>query len=262
MNRNADGALGRLFKRALLACLFVPTLAAAWGAEGHRLIAELAYERLPAPTRDRVQALLALEPGATLPSIATWADEVRSPSTAAWHYTNFDGSSACRYEEEQSCPDGQCVVGALDRQARVLATAKTTEDQLKALKWVVHLVGDVHQPLHAGITGDKGGNLYQVQAFGRGTNLHSVWDGVLIRNWPGGSQALREAVVTAIPKPRELLSSQQWAEESCKIVSAPDFYPDGRFITEEYQQRWAPVTASRMAAAADRLAKVLTKALP
>lgn len=169
--------------------MLLPGLAFAWGAEGHRLIAERAYERLPAPTRARVDALLSLGQGATLPSISTWADEVRSSTTAKWHCVNFDPGAACRYSEQRACPDGQCVVGALERQAQALSSARAPEAQLNALKWVVHLVGDAHQPLHAGLAGDKGGNLYQVRAFGRGSNLHSVWDGALIRNWPGGLTA-------------------------------------------------------------------------
>ena len=252
--------LGRV-RAVYAALLFLPGIACAWGAEGHRLIAELAYDRLPASTRERVQGLLSLDPGATLPSISTWADEVRSPSTAAWHYTNFAPGSGCRYVDEQDCPDGQCVVGALERQMQALSAATTPAEQLKALKWVVHLAGDVHQPLHAGIAGDKGGNLYQVQAFGRGTNLHSVWDGVLIRNWPGGLAALRSATI-AQARTTGSLSPRHWAQESCEIVTSKDFYPDGRFITDEYLQRWAPVITGRLALAADRLAMTLSRALP
>lgn len=187
---------------------------------------------------------------------------VRSPLTAAWHYTNFDPADGCRYAEEKSCPDGQCVVGALERQVQTLTSATTPDSQLKALKWVVHLVGDVHQPLHAGLAGDKGGNLSQVQAFGRGTNLHSVWDGVLIRNWTGGLTGLRAAVNAHTPQAPGSLSPRDWAQESCQIVTSRDFYPGGRFITEDYVQRWSPVITARLAIAADRLARVLGRALP
>ena len=171
------------------AALLSGQAAHAWGAEGHRLIAELAQEQLSPEARAKVQALLDEEPGATLPSIATWADEVRSPSTAAWHYTNFDRELGCRYDAARNCPDGHCVVGAIERQLQVLGSDRPSDERLKALKWVVHLVGDAHQPLHAGLAGDKGGNLYQIQAYGRGGNLHSLWDSGLIRNWSGGPAA-------------------------------------------------------------------------
>lgn len=122
-------------------------------------------------------------------SVSTWADEVRSRETAAWHYVNPpDGS--CSYEPARDCPGGNCVVEAINGQVAILKSRASDAERLVALKWVVHLVGDVHQPLHAGFKGDKGGNRYQVQAFGRGMNLHSLWDGGLIRNRVGGTDAL------------------------------------------------------------------------
>ena len=95
------------------------------------------------------------------------------------------------------------------------------------MKYVTHLVADVHQPLHAGFADDRGGNNYQLQAFGRGTNLHAVWDSALIRNWPGGEQALRTAVNTEMARSVAHETAARWAEESCAIVLAPGFYPEG-----------------------------------
>ena len=132
---------------ALLTALCLPLKASAWGFEGHRLIAELAEAQLTPEAKAEVNRLLALEPGATLASISTWADENRSPSTAAWHYVNLPRDSACKYEAERDCPDGQCVVGAIERQSKVLASSATDADKLKALKYVVHFVGDVDQPV-------------------------------------------------------------------------------------------------------------------
>lgn len=159
-----------------------PLQAVGWGAEGHRLIAELAQTRLTAVAQAEVDRLLALEPGATLISVATWADEVRSPATAAWHYVNLPRDAACRFTADQSCINGQCVVGAIERQINLLASKQSDEVRLQALKYVTHLVADVHQPLHAGFADDRGGNDYQVQDFGRGSNLHAVWDSGLIRH--------------------------------------------------------------------------------
>lgn len=233
-----DGAARTLFypvpmtRTPLLGPLLAVALAAAslcdpaqaFGADGHRLIAEFAEVRLTPAARTEVLRLLALEPGSTLPSISTWADEVRSPTTAAWHYVNFARDAQCSYAPERNCIQGTCVVGATERQIASLADRKANdEDRLKALKWVVHLVADAHQPLHAGFADDRGGNSFQVQAFGRGTNLHSVWDSGLIRDWPGGLPALRTAMDAATPGDQG--AAAQWAEESCKAVSAPGFYP-------------------------------------
>ena len=106
----------------LAAAAASPLHALAWGAEGHRLIAELAQSRLTDATLAEVNRLLALEPGSTLMSVSTWADEVRSPSTAAWHYVNLPRDAACRFAANLTCIKGKCVVGAIDRQIGVLAS--------------------------------------------------------------------------------------------------------------------------------------------
>lgn len=172
----------------------------AWGAEGHRLIADLAETRLTGATRSEVNRLLALEPGATLVSISTWADEFRTPITSSWHYVNLPREGGCHYDASQSCIQGNCVVGAIERQVNVLASTQPDEERLTAMKYLTHLVADVHQPLHAGFADDRGGNKYQMQAFGQGTNLHAVWDSGLIHNWPGGEESLRAAVKTEMDR--------------------------------------------------------------
>ena len=165
----------------VLVALSQPTPALAWGAQGHQVVAKLAQAQLSAPARREVDRLLALEPGETLASISTWADEHRNPTTAGWHYVNFPRDT-CTYDRDRDCPDGQCVVGAIEKQVAVLRSNAPDERRLAALKYLVHLVADVHQPLHGGYRDDKGGNTYQVQAFGRGSNLHALWDSGLIKS--------------------------------------------------------------------------------
>lgn len=182
--------------RPALLCLplaFLPAASFAWGAKAHRAIATEAYAQLSPKARTDVDTLLALEPGATLASISTWADEHRSPATARWHFVNIAADAGCHYVAERDCPGGACVVGAIERQAAVFRSTAPAQERLKALKYLVHLVADVHQPLHAGQAEDKGGNRYQVHAFGRGTNLHAVWDSGLVEAdtslfsaWPKG----------------------------------------------------------------------------
>ncbi len=173
------------------------TAASAWGAEGHRLIAEVAARQLTASARAEVGRLLPVDPGATLASVSTWADEVRSPSTGPCHYVNFPQDARCRNEPDRSCVQGSCVVGAIERQTAVLASRASDEERLKAPKYVVHFVADVHQPLHAGFADDRRGNTHQLQAYGRGTNLHALWDRGLARQWPDGIASLQAAVEVA-----------------------------------------------------------------
>jgi hypothetical protein len=127
----------------------MPVPALSWGAEGHQVIAKLAESQLTPKALSAVNRLLAMEPDATLASISTWADEHRNPATAPWHYVNFPRGD-CTYAADRDCPEGKCVVGDINRQAEVLASNAPDEKKLLALKYVIHFVGDVHQPLHAG----------------------------------------------------------------------------------------------------------------
>ena len=254
-------------RRVLLATVIAAGLltnasnASAWGTDGHRLVAEEAEPLLTPAARAEVDRLLKLESGATLESISTWPDEVRSRETASWHYVNFLRDGNCTFVAQRDCANGACVVGAIEAQTAVLASNAPDTERLTALKYVVHFVGDVHQPLHAGYADDKGGNQYQVQFNGRGTNLHSVWDSGLIRAWPGGLDALRAAVRTKAQAAEDSSAPEQWAEESCRAVSAPGFYPSGHILDDAYAEHMDPLVVERLAAASRRLAGVLNKAL-
>jgi len=250
-----------LITHAFAALSGLPLQAHAWGADGHRLIAALAERQLSEPARREATRLLSLEPGATLASIATWADETRSPKTAPWHYVNFPRDAGCRYEPDRSCVQGACVVSAIERQVALLASEAPDDVRLQALKFVVHFVGDVHQPLHGGYADDKGGNTYQVQFAGRGSNLHALWDSGLIQQWKGGTLALREAIEREAHVAADPSGPAQWAEQSCRIVADDDFYPSRHKIDEGYGRQWNPVLVQRMAAAARRLSVLLNQAL-
>lgn len=231
-------------------------VAFAWGAEGHRIIAQLAQAQLSTKARIEVERLLALEPGETLVSISTWADEHRNPRSAPWHYVNFPRDS-CTYDAQRDCPSGQCVVEAINRQVEVLASNAPDEKRLLALKYVVHLVGDVHQPLHAGYLDDKGGNTYQLQAFMRGSNLHALWDTGLIRNLNEDyEQTAARLLASQAPPQARNLSAAYAAEESCRIVSTPGFYP-ARKVGLDYIERFTPPIERRLLVAGAGLAGIL-----
>ena len=257
--------LGRALLAAVAAVAAVATMAAtqpalAFGGMGHRLIAERAEAQLSPAARAEAARLLAQEPGATLVSISTWADENRTLGTAAWHYVNFPRGAACQYDAARLCIEGNCVVGALEKQVALLASSASDAERLTALKYVVHLVADVHQPLHAGYFDDRGGNSYQLQAFDRGTNLHALWDTGMAVNWPGGEEAFKGAVKAA-PLPAAQGAPAQWAEESCRIVGQEGFYPENRTLDPAYPPRWAATLVQRVQGASQRLATVLNTVL-
>jgi hypothetical protein len=248
---------------ATLAFLLVagmPLRAFAWGTEGHQVIANLAQAQLTPKARKEVDRLLALEPGQTMASISTWADEHRNPSSAAWHYVNFPRDS-CTYDAERDCPDGRCVVAAIERQLEVFASNAPDEKRLTALKYVIHLVADVHQPLHAGYRDDKGGNTYQLQAFMRGSNLHALWDSGLIRSLNEDVESLTERLRRLnLPTETRDLNIAHVAEESCRIVALPGFYPQ-RLVGLDYMERFTPTLEQRLVLAGARLAGFINRAI-
>ena len=251
---------------------FVTCDALAWGAQGHRLVARVAEQQLNPQARAEINRLLALEPGATLDSIAPWADQLRTQDpdlgrrSAGWHYINM-AEGGCSYEPAQHCRNGNCVVQALkDQGARLADTHLSDAERLQALKFVVHLAGDIHQPLHAGYGHDRGGNTYQVQYGGRGTNLHSVWDsGMFYAQQRDDEQFLQQLLALPAP-PREAPSKLQqdapkWAEQTCRIATRPGLYPRGHRIDEGYADTWRPLAESQVRLAGERLGAVLNELL-
>ncbi len=248
----------------VLACgLAGPGSARAFGPEGHEIVALIADRLLDAPARRQVDAILAVAPGATLASISSWADRSRDRSSAAWHYVNMRHGTECDYVPARDCPGDQCVIGALRTQVDRLGTA-TGQDQLDALALVVHFVADLHQPLHAGSADDKGGNTFQLRAFGEGTNLHALWDSGLIRHIDPDASTFAAALM-AMPLPMAIdplpLAAEKWARESCEIVGGPGFYPSGRTLREDDAKRYGAIVRDRLLLAGTRLAALLNGTL-
>ncbi|KQV60137.1 hypothetical protein ASC95_01270 [Pelomonas sp. Root1217] len=233
--------------------------ARAWGAEGHRLIAELAQKQLTLSATAEVDRLLGLEPGATMVSVSTWADEKRAPATAPLHYVN-PPEGACDYDRQRDCRDGRCVVEAITAKVAILKSRASDAERLAALKWVIHLVGDVHQPLHVGLAHDKGGNLYQVRAFGRGSNLHAVWDSAMLKRLPYSAELVASAAA-AVPAVSVRSDPAAWASESCALSRSADFYPEDRKVDAAYLARWDATLVRQLARAGMRLAATLNEAL-
>lgn len=267
--------LGSSLAAALLMFL-VATVAQAWGPLGHSVVAALAQRHLSPAAEAEVERLLAPEHIKALADIANWPDQMQNdPAMASlWkqtrtqHYINFHGGPSCDYVPPRDCRDGRCVVGGLEHYVAVLADRSQPDSvRRQALKFVVHFVGDIHQPLHAGYRDDKGGNTYQVQYDGKGTNLHKIWDSRMLytRNldWQQYAKRLDSAVPVTLPPPIAPLDNPyaQWAEESCRITAEPGFYPQNHKINSAYVSTWLPVADQRLREAGRRLAQILNVAL-
>lgn len=207
-------------RRGCLAVLIFAALGAsppacAWGCKGHEIIALIAESHLDA--RARSMAYKILTAGPIAPSLSrfcgqtgldrfadssTWADDVRSvwPATAAWHFINIPLAARRSSNLARYCPPATgCLLSAIRAQLRILRDPRSAaEARADALRFVIHLVGDLHQPLHAATNDDRGGNCIPVTFFGRAPretgrdredfspNLHEVWDVGIIDEFSHG----------------------------------------------------------------------------
>jgi hypothetical protein len=171
--------LKTLAAAAALAAL-APSPALAWGKTGHRVVAAIADPQLSGLARAHIQQILG--PGESLDEAANWPDEMRSApqsfwqkTATPWHYVTLNGIIY-----DHAPPEGDALE-ALRRFRTVLQDPSASRaDKQLALRFIVHLVGDLHQPLHVGKCCDKGGNDVKVAWFGKPTNLHAVWDSQLV----------------------------------------------------------------------------------
>lgn len=255
----------------LLALALAPPAALGWGREGHRVIGHLAEARLSPAARAEVARLLAGEPEPSLAGVSTWADEVRDlpewRHTASWHWVNLPREMPCQFEAERDCAPRQCIVGAIREQLALLSDrSQPPGRRTEALKFVVHFVGDVHQPFHAGFADDRGGNLAQVQWQRRGWNLHAVWDSALVRHAGLEPEAYARQLSggPSLPEDHSLglaAPEVEWALESCRMIGEASLYPERPFITQAYMEAKRPLAEQRLRQAGERLAALLEQAL-
>jgi hypothetical protein len=150
----------------------------AWGPEGHEIVAHIASANLMPAAQSRIESLLGLPAEAAMVLSANWADEVRDrrPETSAWHFVNIP-LRARDYEPARDCPAQDCAIAQIGRELAVLGDRRRPATaRAEALRFVIHFVGDIHQPLHAIDNGDRGGNDIQVRLKGGRVSLHHVWD--------------------------------------------------------------------------------------
>jgi hypothetical protein len=261
-----------------LACLWAPAVHT-WGVEGHHIVARIALSRLTPEAKGAVQALLGAD---DFVSASTWADEVRSrrPETYNWHFVDIP-VDAISYDAVRDCKPssrGDCIIAELERARRGIAdTSLSAEARKEALKFLIHFVGDLHQPLHATDNQDRGGNDVHVTLAGaaaRGSvNLHSVWDTTLISARGLGDAAYADLLIAdlkAHPVEGGPIDFVRWAEQAHEVgvqvtYAYPGFSPTGPpkeaiALDDPYLKKAEPTIDRQLTVAGVRLALVLNEA--
>lgn len=231
---------------------------------GHEIVAEIADRALSTRARDEVRRLLK---GRGMASVSSWADEIRAKrrETSAWHFVNIP-REASSYDAARDCRRGQCIVAALERQLGILRDReRRTQERGDALRFVIHLVADLHQPLHCIDDDDRGGNDVSVRWFRRKTSLHRVWDSEILTH-AGLSTAQQSARLgeRARELPRRALSAgsiEDWVDEAHAIAQDAYELPQDNRLGESYYTATSEVVDLQLLRAGLRLAKLLDDAL-
>jgi len=271
--------LKRLIAILLLVSL-VPAQVIAWGPKGHAVVADVAASRLTPQTRSNLKLLLG---EASLASIASWGDEVRKQreESFGWHFVDIP-KNAAGFSDTRDCfrpqdkhkgadTDHQnCVVDRIEMFAKVLGSENASrEERIEALKWVVHFVGDIHQPLHA-VEEARGGNDIKLAAFGGEKcgdwpcNLHWVWDSILLEH-TGYSEAEYVSRVEKLICNKHLESKAgggpvDWANES-HLQARQIIERNATAIDERYYEAYIGLVDEKLGLAGLRLAALLNETL-
>lgn len=272
---------------AAIATTTLPAPALAWGDEGHEVVALIARTYLAPPVLQRVDQLLAEDAdpltAPDMASRATWADKYREDhrSSAPWHYANLELG---RPDIEEACGRRSCAPQKVDQFAAELASPRTPEaEKIFALKMVLHLVGDLHQPLHAaeagsGREGDAGGNCERVMVrgfFGAGQSmsLHAFWDRTAVERLGRDPRSVATRLRRQITARQVLTWSQgspyDWTMEAHDLAESVAYRFGGPPrcggytvpLSAEYQARAQNAAAVQLQKAGVRLATVLNRSL-
>ena len=233
-----------------------------WGATGHRVVGAIADQYTTKKAKRHIEKILNHQ---SLALVSTFGDEIKSDPRykefSAWHYVNMSFDET--YETSTKNPQGDIVTGIAFCKQIIKDPKSSDEDKAFYLKMLIHLVGDLHQPLHIGRLEDRGGNDIKVKWQGKDTNLHRVWDSQMIEAF--------NMSYSELAKNRAYLSKQQikflqqgsvvdWVNETqnlAKVVYGS--VTDGENLGYAYSYKYNDVARSQMQIAGLRLAKVLNE---
>ena len=256
------------FVAVFLVCATLP--AYAWGPEGHSIVARIAEAQLTAAARARVAEILGS--GVSMSSISSWPDQVRRErsNTSTWHYIDIPLDKA-HMDMGRDCQNNNCVVAQIIADCQTLKDpASTAVQRREALMFLIHFVGDMHQPLHSSNNQDKGGNNVRVVFDDRPGNLHSTWDSGLLNRMPK-EQDLYPVLLQEAEKHWKKYtkgSVADWSEQAHKAAQKVTYgklpkAANGTAATlgPAYEKAADPIVRTQLEKAGDRLAKLLNDTL-
>ncbi len=246
---------------ALILCLLLSVVTSfAWGPTGHRATGLVAEKYLSKKAKKELMRILN---GQSLAMASTWMDEIRSDSTydymSDWHWVTIqDGQT---YDQSVKNPNGD-IIQTLERIIAELKSKKlSAEEETKHIRILIHLVGDIHQPLHVGGGNDRGGNDIKVSWFRTDSNLHRVWDSDMIDDTHLSYTELGESLEkpdAAKIKSWQKMSVRDWANESMGYRGRVYSYGNGK-LGYRYAYENFDIVRQRLLQAGTRLAGVLNE---
>ena len=236
----------------------------AWGQLGHYLIGMMAEKQLKKSTRKKVATLLY---PISLSKSGTWMDDIRSDKSydyaTTWHYLN---SKAGEYDPSTQEKTGDAYEAIQRLKAELKKGGLDAKTEAEKLKMLIHMVEDIHQPLHVGTGTDKGGNDVKIEFFGQPTNLHALWDsGMIDRQGMSYSELgdeLYRRMTPALQASYRAASMADWLKEAVNVRSRVYDLPENKKISYPYLYQNFSVAEERLIAASVRLAQILEEIYP
>ncbi len=251
----------KVYKTLFLAGLMMlaTSQAFAWGQLGHYLIGYMAERQMKKSTLKKVEKVLY---PMSLGRSGTWMDEIRSDRNydyaTTWHYlTSKEGE----YNPEIQESTGDAFEAIQRLKAELIAGGLSPKEESEKLKMLVHMVEDIHQPLHVGTGEDRGGNDVKIEFFGRPTNLHALWDsGMIERQGMSYSEIGDELFRRITPELQDSYreaTMEDWLKEAVSLRPAVYDLPEDRRLSYLYMYQNYHIAEERMIAASVRLAQIL-----
>ncbi|WP_127845054.1 S1/P1 nuclease [Psychroflexus aestuariivivens] len=233
-----------------------------WGKNGHRTVGAVAQQYLSKKAKRKIDKILNHK---SLALVSTYADEIKSDDKydqfKPWHYANVPFDK--KYSEVEKNLNGDVVQGIQTCIEKLKSETTSAEDQAFYLKMLVHLVGDMHQPLHFGLEEDRGANDFKVSWFGESTNLHRVWDSHMIESYKMSYSELSKNLPVLGQTEIKLITKGDlldWVADNRELTKKVyDSASQNDYLGYRYMYDWFDVLKLQLHKSGIRLAKILNE---